>query len=228
MKSPKLKINHKVEFIFEEGNLGSSLIQDVQEEYFLITIPMNGLRKKMLQEGEEMNGIYYGEDKNVYMFECIVLDRIVERIPLYKLSMPETFMRIQRRNFVRIPATIPLLYMENTSELEEKIQKQELRDIEESFSGRWQRGNTLDLSGGGMKIHTKKPLKINQQIFCILQSKELYMGIKGKVIRCIPVIKDRQISYHLGIKFIDIPESKREKIIAFIFKKLRELRKKGW
>lgn len=221
------QVNNKVEFIFDEGGRAVSLIQDVREECFLVNIPMKAGQVKLLSIGEEIEGFYYDKD-HVYMFISKVLERTLDdNIPLYKLEIPSVFKKVQRRNFVRLPASIPIRYKSYHRDMKVLIETNNLQKIEEHYKGEWDKGYTLDLSGGGARLNLYRPLKPRSIIYMILEDKDLHVGVKGRVIRCTPFIYERQITYHIGIEFIDILERKRDKIIRFIFTKLREIKRKG-
>lgn len=225
MNKINFKINGKIEFVFDEDGPGVSLIQDVQDDYILVTIPMKGINIKMLRIDQEVDGFYY-DSNNVYMFSSKVLDRLVDNIPLYKLSIPNSFSKVQRRDFVRIPISIPIIYTIFNDELKDMESNKSLEQIEKYYKGKWKKGYTWDLSGGGTKINLYKPLKIDTIIYIIFRHENLHVGVKGRVVRCIPYLFKKQISYHVGIEFVDILEMKRDKIIRFIFGRLREIQNK--
>ncbi len=219
------KLNGKIEFVFDEGGPGVSLIQDVQDDYILITIPMKGINIKILCKDEEIDGFYY-DGNNVYMFTSKVLDRIVDNIPLYKISIPNSFKKVQRRDFVRIPISIPIIYTNYNDELKDMEMSKRVEEIEKYYNSKWKKGYTWDLSGGGAKVNLYKPLRTDNIIYLILKHENLYIGVKGRVVRCIPYLFKKQISYHIGLEFVEISEGKRDKIIRFIFAKLREMQNK--
>jgi c-di-GMP-binding flagellar brake protein YcgR len=77
-----------------------------------------------------------------------------------------------------------------------------------------------------MNLSADNPLEPEQQIWIQIDTEGLKMKAKGKVVRC----RARRISdlktYSMGIKFIDITERDRDRIIRFVFKKLTDMRKK--
>lgn len=226
MKSIEFKINKKIELICKDSSMGVSLIQDVGKDYILVSIPMNGFKKVMLYKGDCIEALYY-DNENLYSFQSTILGRVTEKgLPFYQLKMPDSLEKAQRRNFVRTPVSLPFLYIEETPKLDAMLKNTELKEVEKNFECLWKKGNTLDLSGGGMKAHFKESLEVGKRIFVLFQSKNLNIGVKGEVIRCTSCIREKQVSYHLGINFVDIPEIQQEKIIGFVFNRLRELRKK--
>lgn len=224
MKKVKFQINNKIEFLFEDGP-GVSLIQDVQKDYILVTIPMKRISVKHLSKEEEIYGFYY-DDNDVYMFTTYMIERVFENIPLYKLAFPKIIKKVQRRNYVRIPISLPVLYLESNENLEREIIENCAEDLKDLYWGQWKKATTLDLSGGGMKLSSKKLLKLDSKYIFLFKLDELTIGVKGRVVRFIPTIYKKHVNYQVGIEFQDIAENKRDQIIGFVFKKLREERQK--
>ena len=86
---------------------------------------------------------------------------------------------------------------------------------------------TNDLSGGGIKITFNRGLKEGTRV-------ELSFELeRGEVINALgEIVRTEKVGegndrYWLAIKFTDILESDRNKIVKFVFKKQVELRKKG-
>ena len=88
MNKIQFDINNKIDFIREGEELGTSLVQDWREDSFLVSIPLKGYRKKLLIVGEWITGFYYDAKKRVYMFQSRVLGRVIQNIPMYRLSIP--------------------------------------------------------------------------------------------------------------------------------------------
>lgn len=225
MDDIKFEINKKIEFIFENGDTGISLIQDVKEDFILVTVPMKGNKKQLVHIGDKIEGRYYKKDK-VYLFTFEALGRIVDNIPLIKMDIPRDYKIIQRRNYVRLPISIPYKYIEDHETLHKEIKNKELKDIDTLLKNRWEKVTTIDISGGGIKACVKKPIKVGTKIYMKLRTEELYIGAWGRVVRCVPSITNGIVNYHLGIEFIDIPQKNQEELIRFIFTKLREQQKR--
>ena len=98
--------------------------------------------------------------------------------------------------------------------------------MKDLYWGQWKKSTTLDLSGGGMKLSSKKLLKLDSKYIFLFKLDELTIGVKGRVVRFIPTIYKKHVNYQVGIEFQDIAENKRDQIIGFVFNKLREERQK--
>ena len=80
---------------------------------------------------------------------------------------------------------------------------------------------------GGINLAANRPLEEGDRVYVYIRSEELEIGIKGEVVRRYTNILDNVAVYHHGVKFVEINEAERDRIIGFIFKKYREIRHKG-
>jgi hypothetical protein len=87
-----------------------------------------------------------------------------------------------------------------------------------------------NISGSGMQIVIEQPVEFGQIInakFFLSKLPLVFMDIFGKVIRVDQEDEDSRILYKVGIKFLVLNISDRERIIASVFQKQREdLRKR--
>jgi PilZ domain. len=85
-------------------------------------------------------------------------------------------------------------------------------------------GIIKDISGGGFRAKVKKKIEVGTEIICFLNLDDELEEIvlKCKVIRCI-FFED---GYEIAVKYADIEDRIREKIISFIFKEQRKLKRR--
>ena len=87
-----------------------------------------------------------------------------------------------------------------------------------------------NISGSGMQIVIEQPVEFGQIInakFFLSKLPLVFMDIFGKVIRVVQEDEDGRVLYKVGIKFLVLNISDRERIIASVFQKQREdLRKR--
>ena len=87
-----------------------------------------------------------------------------------------------------------------------------------------------NISGSGMQIVIEQPVEFGQIInakFFLSKLPLVFMDIFGKVIRVDQEDEDGRVLYKVGIKFLVLNISDRERIIASVFQKQREdLRKR--
>ncbi len=82
-----------------------------------------------------------------------------------------------------------------------------------------------DLSGGGFRALSKKPVEIGQVVEGEIFLDRLELEFKGKVVRCKSTI-DTFENYEIGVMFEGMDDQIRSQIISYIFKKQRTMREK--
>jgi c-di-GMP-binding flagellar brake protein YcgR len=82
----------------------------------------------------------------------------------------------------------------------------------------------LDISAGGLKLRIAEQLKVRDKIKLKIFINKEELTIKGEIVR---VIEEQDKRYACGVRFIDLEEQTREKIIKFVFQLMREKRKNG-
>ena len=95
--------------------------------------------------------------------------------------------------------------------------------------GRLNQGIGTNLSGTGMNIMTDKPVepgKIINTNFVLLRFPLVFIDVFGEVLRVTPVDEDGKTLYHIGVKFLDLDQNDRERIIAWVFQRQREIIRK--
>lgn len=227
----QFNINGKVEILMEDGDY-KSVIQDITDQYLAISIPTKEGSYIPLRAGERIEVIYYFK-KELYKFVTVVLGRRVDRIPLILLSIPGEFEKVQRRKHVRIQVVIPIKYlkMDKKVEAEYKIYQDHINsehNLDLSKTGTMlnisSKGIMLDISGGGIRVNMNDNLSYENIVLIALPIEEENFIVKSKVVR-VESQKDGQKVY--GLRFIELNEKDRDKIIRYIFKLMRDQRKKA-
>ena len=203
----KLIVNSRVEIIIGE-EAWKSVIQDVNDESFFISIPMEKGEYIKFNNGSTLLMHNYIKDGSyLYKFTCKVKGRAKSGLtPLYELSLPEKVERIQRREFVRINVVAPIEY---------KIEKNE--------DNKFLKGILLDISGGGLRFATDNKINVGEVIELKLRdiNTEDEMLIKGQCVRC---KKESNGQYICAVRYYEISNKIREKIIESIFTLMRKQR----
>lgn len=208
------KVNDKIEILMEDG-IYKSNIQDITDEYMAISIPVKGGSYLPLKKGEIIEGIHY-ENKAVYKFFTSVIGRKIDRIMMIILKKPEKFVKIQRRNYVRV------YHLSNISFaiLGNKNRMININEDEIEFYT----GYSLDLSAGGIRLSTEKELSLGDIIMMNIAIKDETLNLKGKVVR---IEKDENNKGMYGISFLDMNNKTEDKIMRILFEIMREQRKLG-
>ncbi len=93
-------------------------------------------------------------------------------------------------------------------------------DVERYYENRIKNCMAVDLSGEGIGMVVKEELRINDRLIVIVENSQINVVVLGKVRRK-ERLKNSEYSYRLGIQFIDISNAVKEKIIQYVFKKMR-------
>lgn len=214
MKLEDIKNNQivRIEIELQDGSWErlSSRIERMSKEHLVIAVPhKNGIRVP-LRPGLEVRLIFTTQSG---MFGSVVriLGRQLEPFPGLTTSLPRVFSSVaQRREHVRLETAQPLLYGALSSDGDKELQP----------------GTTVDLSGGGVFFISKFSSELGQILVINLPLGGEYVRCQGRVVRC-AIEGAGGKSYGIGVKFIDMNEQNREKIVRFIFSKQREWMKKG-
>ncbi|KRU25414.1 flagellar protein YcgR [Clostridium sporogenes] len=207
------KINNRVEIEWEDGYY-KSIIQDVNEDTIYINIPANKGKYLPLNYNDKVTVFYFHGEK-IYKFRTIVTGRKIDKILLIALKKPQKMNRIQRRNFVRISLILKTYaaLIDSKRDLKEICYSNKCNTEFDFFDA-----DIVDISGGGLKLCTKKDIDFGEEIIVNIPFEKENMAVKGKIIRK----QNGKEKYIYGVKFLDIDVLTREKIIKFIFSKMRK------
>ncbi|MCW6110387.1 flagellar brake protein [Clostridium sporogenes] len=209
----EFKINNKVEIERDDGYY-KSIIQDVNEDTIYITIPANEGKYLPLNYNDKIT-VFYFDGEKIFKFKTIVTGRKVDKILLIALKRPEKMNRIQRRNFVRISLILKTYaaLIDTKRDLKEICYSNKCNTEFDFFDA-----DIVDISGGGLKLSTKKEIEFDEEIIVNIPFEKENIAVKGKIIRK----QKENEKYIYGVKFLDIDVLTREKIIKFIFSKMRK------
>lgn len=210
--SIKFVVNNRVEVI-EDTEVYKSIIQNENDETIAISLPVKDGVYITPEIGENLQLLYYS-DIHVYKLDAEVIGRTIENsVPLIILGEFKNIMRIQRRQFVRVSASLNMRFIRLSSD---EIDK----EIDYSKKAIY-KGILLDISGGGCRLGTTERLNLKELIEADLILEEERIKVLGEVVR---VEKQKDNIYYCGIRFDNIDERTRDKIIKFIFTLMRKQR----
>lgn len=195
-------------------------VQDMEGDSIFIDIPLKPGYKNPtnLPTGQPVLVQYRAVDGAQCTFQSEVRGRDTRQIPLLQLQKPEyaQVYRHQRREFLRVPilATFHLVFVD--SESKEIITAD---------------ANGYDISGGGLSFRVRQELTVRRddiigfRFLLPLEGRSHEIVGKARVIRVAPV--DKHGWKLVSLKYFEIPESDRQRIIQYSFKRQIELREKG-
>lgn len=207
-----LKVNQRLDVIINTGRSTerhSSRVEEIGKDYCVIAMPMAKSVPIILLQGSQFNGRVV-VDGMVWQFTSEFLDKRIHPIPVWVISKPYDIKKIQLRAFVRIDTVLPV----------------ELQVITDENSQPLLAASTSDISGGGLRAVSKHQLHVgtNLKFSLDLPGMGNVQG-SGVLVREEP-LQDK-VLFASGIKFTEIAEKDRDKIIKYIFKKQLERRQKG-
>jgi c-di-GMP-binding flagellar brake protein YcgR len=189
-------------------------IADIQEQYIAMEIPIHEKtgRLKRFYAGDELSVYFISEGgvKNYFTTSVLGFKEDVVRLVVIKRPQEEAITQVQRRNFLRVPA-----------ELEVAVRVSDnIRFL----------GITEDVSGGGISFFCEKQVPIQQgnETDCWLllmykNGKVDHVSFKGELVRVKPLETRQQL---VMLRFTDIKEGERQKIIRYCFERQLDFRKK--
>lgn len=195
-------------------------IADLSEHSITIEMPLaeNG-KYGFFLEGSELIAWYDANDGSRYDFECSVLGRKKETVPLTLLSVPEidSIQRTQRRNFIRVPCyeEIAIHPLNNGLKFTSFLAK------------------VVDISGGGIAFSLLEKTKLEEgtefKWWLSLNLKSgpvLHPTGTGRLVRIIEP-SEKGLPYKYSVQFGNLLEPDRQKIMRFCFERQLEIKRKG-
>lgn len=212
----------KVELIAEEGNITFGLIQDIVDNKLYVSIPPDDKQFRLLQNGDAIKCIVYNNNK-VLGFGAVVTNRIPGILPIYELSSNDNFEIIQRREYVRVNTILDIRYTDNKYLLEiNNNNYSKTKEIIQNIDKYLKSGLVSDVSGGGLRFSCEESLNQGNKLLIVFEISKHVFIVKGEIVyKDINVSPNRTI-YTYGIKFLNISEKNRERIINYVFLLMRK------
>ncbi|TCP59401.1 c-di-GMP-binding flagellar brake protein YcgR [Tumebacillus sp. BK434] len=195
-------------------------VQDMETNSLFIDIPLKHGSKypTNLPTGQQVLVQYRTTDGALCTFQSAVQGRDVRQISLLQLHKPESsqIRRFQRREFLRVPilATFHLVFVDSESK--------EVLTAD---------ANGCDISGGGLSLRVRQELPVRRddiigfRFQLPLEGRTHEIVGKARVIRVAPV--DSNGWKLVSLKYFEIQERERQRIVQYSFHRQIELREKG-
>lgn len=217
MKPEDIKINQLLEIEVGEGERLASRVEEIKDNYLYISMPMKKGALVPLWPGQEIRLIFRDRHSSVGGASRVI-SRRRDPLPHLVVNRPLKLVPVkQKREFVRLPVTLPVRFKVATETAEDNSNN--IAEIEE--------GVTIDISAGGLFLTTKAVLQAHQILELELKLTEhdsIYC--KAEVVRVFAKKRQNE-DYKIALIFEDISERQRDRIFKFIFDKQREWIKKG-
>ncbi|MCG9967963.1 flagellar brake domain-containing protein [Pelotomaculum terephthalicicum JT] len=207
----KINQNIRVARLNSEDDWYASSVQDVNEREFCIAVPVKESRPLVLSKGDQVK-VSFIADMTRYEFTTMTRGRRHDNIPLFVLAMPEDYTRVQLREFVRVPTTLEVKYARLPLEGKEPV---------------FIKTDSLDLSGGGMRILIKSDLAAETRLmikFAVpLKTGPQDIDVVGRVLRT--WVDERTRLRQAAIQFVKISRKQEDLITRFLFNRMSEQRR---
>ncbi len=197
-----------------KGKMPISQMLDIfDDKTYLISGPIENKNLVPLYKDNILEVVYYKENKGKFFFQATILEVKSKGIYRIKIRRTTRIKKIQQRNFYRLSCNLPATKEHLLNEGNEE------RCINEECV-------TENISGGGIGVLCNYSHNVGDVVNVAINSDGIILNTKGEVVRILKS-NNHDYKYTIGVKFLEIDDSKREEIIKFIFREQRKLRKKG-
>lgn len=204
------RVNQRIDVMLSKDPFSERLpsrIEEITPRYMLIAMPV----AKGVPVLPPPGCIFYCRvvvDGAVWLCTSTFLDKRPQPLPVWVIAPPHDYRKIQLRSYVRMETALPV---------EVHIDGADLPPVA---------ATTKDIGGGGVQLITRLALEPGVRLQLAIELAGTgRLTVLGDVVR---VEHDAARNlYTAGIKFVEISERERDKIIKYIFKKQLERRQKG-
>ena len=215
------ELNGKVELIIDDHMIIEGIIHDFSDDKLYVSFISDEKQFKLLYVDDIVNCVVF-KGNHCHSFDATITNRIKGDFPTYELSDLRNFIKIQRRQDVRVPYTDSIRFSINPYLLD--LSMNEMQKQISSINKYFMSGRILDLSAGGIKFSSNKNLNKNQIIIFQLRIDKDTVLLKGRILHKSISVSPKDTIYTYGAEFLDISEVLREKIIKYLFIIMRKNR----
>lgn len=202
-------------------------IEEVGPDVLVVSAPIRLGHVVPVKPGAEVE-IQYHHDDTTYGFLTVVKDFRPGHLPLITLARPTEIRKVQRRDHVRWPVSLPVVVVVGG----------EIEDREVT-------GRTVDLSGGGLAADLPGEWHEGQEVVVRLLLPRVTVEARARVVRVwrteapvpgrahpllregSPALRPRLVPVRVALQFTGIAPAAREAIIRYIFHRQREFLRSG-
>ncbi len=182
-----------------------SRVEDLEETSMVLGIPfLEGGGLLPLRVGERIT-ILFWDRVACFAATTEITQVVLDPIPLFKIVLPNNSRRFQRRSFVRVEVSLPIVINEVNTE----------NTIE---------SKTIDVSGGGIRFYHPKPLAPGTLLVLSIDYNKLVFTCRAEVIRD---VLEQPGKHQISVRFLELENKQKDNITSWVFRKQLELRKRG-
>ncbi|TCK62590.1 flagellar brake protein [Seleniivibrio woodruffii] len=193
----------------DHAGIFDSRIEDMEAgDSIMISMPTDKGRAVPLAPNTRLH-LSYVMDMGRFSFKSIVLDRVKEPRMMLKIAFPDAVFRQELRSFFRVDTRLSVKVMVTVK-------------IDDVWTQKLFEGKVVDMSGGGLRMFTDIHIEKDATIeIYFLGSIEKVDQVKAQVMRC----RSMEGKFEVGVRFVDISQTDRDRIIKYVFKRQVEQRK---
>ncbi|GAU79855.1 flagellar brake protein [Fusibacter sp. 3D3] len=235
-----LKIADEVDImIFKNDNESITLkcfvYEITNDSQIIISNPVSEGRLYPLEKSYVYYFRFYIENLGMYLFKGTMKDRTqFDNLPSVIVNLASDIKKVQRRKFFRVS-----LMSQGNLLFEKQLSEDEIAQMKQKVLAKFKNEkdilvdevilekipfDTLDLSGGGLRILIKESFDLGTFLEGEFRISGDWVKFKGEVTRNEKKDDNR---YEVGIKFLEIDANTQSKIVAYVFEIERNLIKKG-
>lgn len=217
------KLNDRIDLLSKEEDKTVGLIYDMKDGKILVSISADDEDFKLMEIGESVRGAVACRNE-IITFDANITGKMFKNASIYELSDMKNFKKIQRREDVRVRFTKEVFFVDNEKMLQVDMKGPNLDEVFEKLKEHLKEGLMLDLSAGGLKVSTRQNIDQGKKLIFLLDFIDEKMLVKGKVVHKEINLVPKKTMYIYGIKFVDIRDQDKEKIIKHLFVIMRKNR----
>ncbi|MBF4691747.1 flagellar brake protein [Fusibacter ferrireducens] len=235
-----LKIADEVDImIFKNDNESITLkcfvYEVTSDSQLILSNPVSEGRLYPLEKSYVYYFRFYIENLGMYLFKGILKDRTqYDNLPSVIINLSSDIKKVQRRKFFRVN-----LMSQGNLLFEKQLSEDEVAQMKQKMLAKFKNEkdilvddvivekvpfDTLDLSGGGLRILIKESFDLGEFLEGEFKISNDWVKFKGEVTRNEKKDDNR---YEVGIKFLEVDANTQAKIVAYVFEIERNLIKKG-
>ena len=215
-----LTVGTRVEFfVGEDETKYISRVEDYSGELLIVAMPTSKEGVPVIPyKGEQVYGLAIGKEKTHSRYRFMTTFESYGKegnIPIWRIKMPSEVERFQNREFVRvkISQTTHVSFIDDEGGRSDPILT-------------W----TVDISGNGVSFLLEDPVAENTKVAVEIEGiPEIgTLSAMASVVRCVEFKrKQGDIAYLVGVKLLDLPKSKTNQIVRWLFSVQRRAIAKG-
>lgn len=192
-----------------------SRIEETTYSTFFIAMPSDRGMPMPVSPGSKVD-VNFIANGGRYFFKTLVTRKIIKNIDLLELKKPEIMYKSELREFFRIDV---LQKIRVCTMIEVETRNKQIKLVKDKFYD----GICINVSGGGLKFLCEEPIEMNALLdMDFSHFIEALDSVSGRVVRCAP--NDKKM-YEIGVNYLDLKDSQRDKIIKYTFKRQIETRR---